>query len=169
MGRSVSEVAQREHEDEMQGSIERSAVLLIQVHSLCCALPLSAVIEHMRPLPVVRFSGQPPFILGISIIRGVPTPVVDLGFLVAGGELPSPARFVTVRTNGRPAALAVSAVHGLRSLDALQSDQLPTFLHQIEDAAVSALAIHDSKLLAVLNLTRVVPDDVWRALDRMYS
>lgn len=145
------------------------AVLLVQVQSLCCALPLSVVIEQMRPLPVVRLSEQPAFVLGVSIIRGIPTPVVNLGFLVDDGVLAPASRFVTVRTNGGPAALAVSAVHGLRSLPALQRDDLPTFLQQVEHTTITALATHDAKLLAVLDATRIVPAEVWQSMEGMHS
>jgi chemotaxis signal transduction protein len=50
----------------------------------------------MRPLPVERIAGMLSFVRGVSIIRGVPTPVVDLG-VVLGTPGEAVDRFVTLR------------------------------------------------------------------------
>jgi chemotaxis signal transduction protein len=56
----------------------QSRTLVVGVKGRLCAVPLSHVIEIMRPLPVEPISSVPSFVQGISIIRGIPTPVVDL-------------------------------------------------------------------------------------------
>ena len=64
---------------------ERS-LLLCQVGSLVCALPLEHISETMRPLSLQPFHGMPPFVDGLSIIRGAPVPVVDLARLLGNDE-----------------------------------------------------------------------------------
>jgi len=52
-------------------------LLLFRIGGRLCALRLESVLETMRPLPVEPMAGTPPFVLGISIVRGVAMPVVD--------------------------------------------------------------------------------------------
>lgn len=143
--------------------------VLVRTRTLVCALPAASVVETMRPLPTEPFAGQPQFVRGVSIIRGHPTPVVDVGRLVGGGETASVTRFVTVRTGDRIAALAVDAVLGLAPLDATRATELPSLLRHAGEDVVAALGTLDSSLLAVLDATRVVPDSVWRSLDKAAS
>jgi purine-binding chemotaxis protein CheW len=62
--------------------IERAArkrkALIIQLQGRICAVPLTHVIETMRPLPIQQLAGVPSFIKGVAIVRGIATPVVDL-------------------------------------------------------------------------------------------
>ena len=73
-----------------------SQTLVVRVCTRLCAVPLAHVVETMRPLPVERIAGMPSFVRGVSIIRGVPTPVVDLG-VVLGTPGEAAERFVTLR------------------------------------------------------------------------
>ena len=57
---------------------ERSPVLIVMAGARACAIPLDYVAETMRPLPIEPVAGTPGFVRGVSVIRGAPTPVVDL-------------------------------------------------------------------------------------------
>jgi chemotaxis signal transduction protein len=57
-------------------------VLLFTVGAQSCALPLSDVAEVMRAQPLASQGLQTPGVLGTSLIRGRPTPVVDAGQLL---------------------------------------------------------------------------------------
>jgi len=87
--------------------------LIVGLEGCFCAVPITHVIETMRPLPVEPISGVPSFVQGISIIRGIPTPVVDLGAIL-GTPGERPERFVTLRVGDRQVALSVNAVVGVR-------------------------------------------------------
>ena len=65
---------------------EVSPVLVVMVGSRACAFPLHHVAETMRPLPIKRVAGTPGFVCGVSVIRGTPTPVVDLKALLENCE-----------------------------------------------------------------------------------
>ncbi len=126
-----------------------------------CALPLEAVVETMRPLPVNELPGAPPFVRGVSVIRGSPVPVVDVGGLLGDLQGYAPTRFVVVRLGERRAALALEEVLGLRELPPLQLSELPPLLR---DAAVVVprIVALDAELLHVLSAARLVPDSVWQ-------
>ena len=138
--------------------------LLCRARTRVCALLLSDVVETMRPLPVTGVPSTLPFVLGLSVIRGAPVPVIDLGALL--GDLPSgeATRFVVLRLGERRVALAVEQVLGLRGLPARQFGDLPPLLKEAAEA-VSSVAALDGELALVLGSARLVPDSVWMAAE----
>jgi purine-binding chemotaxis protein CheW len=141
----------------------KSRTLVVGVQGRFCALPLTHVMEIMRPLPVEPIPAVPSFVAGISIIRGVPTPVVDLGVLLGmpGGVAD---RFVTLRLGDRQVALSVDSVLGVRELDALQIRELPLLLQGASKDVIEAMGTLDEQLLVVLRAGWELPDEVWQTL-----
>ena len=119
----------------------------------------------MRPLPIELLPGMPPFVVGLSIVRGTPIPVVDTGLLIATAATGlGAARFVTIKVGSRRAALAVDAVIGVRDLASASAHMLPPLLHDA-GAVVEAVGALDADLLLVLRSARIVPESVWSAVD----
>ena len=119
----------------------------------------------MRPLPIELLPGMPPFVVGLSIVRGTPIPVVDAGLLFATSATgPDAARFVTIKVGSRRAALVVDAVIGVRDFDSASAHDLPPLLHDAQEI-VEAIGALDADLLLVLRSARIVPESVWSALD----
>jgi purine-binding chemotaxis protein CheW len=135
---------------------------------MICALPLSDVVETMRPLPIEPLAGAPPFVLGVAIIRGVPTPVVDTGKFLGVPET-CPTRFVTAKVAGRITALAVDAVLGVRALPRASLSELPPLLRDVSAESVMALGVLDASLLLLLETSRMVPEPVWRMLEATHG
>jgi purine-binding chemotaxis protein CheW len=150
---------------------ENDRFLLCRIGSRIGALALKDVRETMRPLPIEALMGTPPFILGVAIIRGFPTPVVDAARLVGPPTLPSmpatppsAARFVSLKIGERTAALAVDAVLDVRSLPADMLSSIPPLMLGSDAQLVSVIGSLDAKLLLVLEAARLVPDSVWSAI-----
>jgi purine-binding chemotaxis protein CheW len=121
------------------------------------------VVETMRPLPVEPIAGVPSFVRGVSIIRGVPTPVVDLGEVL--GALGGVAeRLVTLRLGNRLVALSVDAVLGVRDLDLSTIQELPPLLRGAPQDVIDAIGTLDDEVLMVLRAGWELPDEVWQAL-----
>jgi len=127
-------------------------------------LPLEHVVETMRPLPVEIVGGAPEFVSGLSIIRGVPLPVVDTGSLLGAGKS-RPSRFVTVKAGNRLVVLAFDAVLGLRAIPPDSLQELPPLLGDARAELITAIGAIDAELLLVLQTTRVVPESIWAALE----
>jgi len=150
---------------ERAPSTSDAAVFLVcSLASRLCALPLGAVLETMRPLPLVPFSGAPDFVLGLAVIRGEAVPVVDAGRL-AGDRPVRAGRFVTLRAGGRTAALAVEGVMGLKTMGAASFAAFPPLLAGDDSGVVRAVAARDPGLLVVLDGVRLLPEDTWKQLD----
>jgi purine-binding chemotaxis protein CheW len=131
-------------------------VLLYRVADLHCAIPGARVLEVMRGQPIDRLSGLPPFIAGLSIIRGTPVPVVDAGSLLNAAPTAG-AYFVAVEVGDRPIALAVDQVVGLRRIARTGWVPLPPLLRNIAEDTVSAIRANDGDLLLLLDAARLVP------------
>lgn len=130
-------------------------VLLCRAGRMLCALPLAHVVETMRPLPVDAIGAAPTSVLGLALVRGEPTLVIDLARLLGAGES-SPRRFVSVRTGSRTVALAVDEVIGTRALSRDELRALPPLLREAELDSIAAIGRHDAELLAVLESGQIV-------------
>jgi purine-binding chemotaxis protein CheW len=143
---------------------QQALSLLCRVSTHLCALPLECVVETLRPLPVEFMGGAPEFVSGVSIVRGVPLPVVDTGSLLGGAGSPH-MRFVIVKAGKHLVALAVDEVLGLRAIPANSLHELPPLLGDARADLVATLGAIDAQLLLVLRTARVVPESFWAALD----
>jgi purine-binding chemotaxis protein CheW len=129
-----------------------------------CALPLAGVVETMRPLPCEPFPKAPPFVSGIAIVRGVPTPVVDMRALMGEPPATAPERYVTVEVNNRIVALAFDAVLGIHTLDAGHAIGLPPLLRNVAGETISDVAAKDTDLLLFFEAARIFPPGMIEAL-----
>jgi len=126
----------------------------------------------MRPLPVVPLPGSAAFVLGLTIVRGTPAPVVDarrlLGPTVASfsdDSSPPASRFIAIKLAQRTAVLAVDAVLGIRPLPAGMLASIPPLLRGAQAELVSVVGALDAELLLVLEAARLIPDSIWDAIN----
>ena len=130
-----------------------------------CAIPLATEMELMRPLGVEPLPGVPPFVSGMTVVRGGPAPVIDLGRLLEDAPRDAvPRRWVFSKIEGQPLVLAVESVDGVAELDRTRLEAAPTFGSRTDGGIVSAIALHDRRLLWVLQSTRLVPPEVWQTV-----
>lgn len=148
-----------------QSARESTVVLLCRVGEHLCALPIECVSETMRPLSVVPIAGVPPFVAGVSVIRGSPVPVIDAGRLVGTEEHRPLTRFVTIKVNERRVALAVDSVIGIQVLASDSLRGLGPLLQGTGAGAVGAIGTLDSQLLVVLQGARILPESVWKVVE----
>lgn len=145
---------------------EPDGALIVTIGTCSCAIPIQHVAETMRPLAIEPIAGMPAFIKGVSLIRGVPIPVVDLGALLQISDRSlTYGRFVTLKIGARRAAVAVDGVVGLRKLDLGQVGELPPLLRAAGAEIIDAIGTCDAQLLIVLRAMRIVPDEVWTTLE----
>ena len=122
-----------------------------------CGLPLAAVIEVFRPLPIQALGGAPAFVLGLTQARGEALPVVDLRRLLGDQPQQAAERFVSLQAGGRRLVLAVDQVLGLATAAPESLDPLPPLLAP-SHPAVTALAGLDPSVLLMLDGARLLPE-----------
>jgi purine-binding chemotaxis protein CheW len=146
--------------------MEGNRALLCRVAAHLCALPLAGIVEISRPLPIQPIAGVPAFVLGVSMLRGAPAPIVDARALLASEPGGEPKRFVTLRVEARRVGLAVDDVLGIRDLPVDAARELPPLLRSVSRELVSAIGELDAELLLVLDAARLLSEPWARALER---
>jgi len=145
-----------------------SHLLVCRVGAKLCGIPLAQVLETLRPLPAERLEGLPAAVVGLALIRGCATPVIDARLLLGADAITPPQRYVTLELNAAQrhvAALAVDEVVGVRQVTDARLGDLPALLRD-ERELLSALGTLDQELLLVLAHTRLLPDAVWERLEQ---
>ncbi len=139
-------------------------VLLVRTAELACAIPLGAIVETMRALPCQKLPNVPSYVLGASVIRGRPTPVVNLSILL-GQTAPSTCRrYVLLGGVTMPIALAVDDVVGIRSLGSASIADVPRLLRDVGEHHVASLGTLDAELIPVLSEAMILPPEVLSAV-----
>lgn len=144
-------------------SVTSTSHLLCRSKGYACALPLTHVRETMRALPLQAVPDMPPFVLGVSVIRGQVVPVLDLAALL-GAAGAAATRYVTLDLGQRQVALAVEEVVGVRSLPTSAMADVAPLLHASEAGMVAALGTLDAQLLVVLQASQLLAPALWSAL-----
>jgi purine-binding chemotaxis protein CheW len=154
--------------DDTSGEVRAgkgSPVLLCRVGPLVCGLPARLVSETLRPLPLEPLNGMPPFVDGLSIIRGAPVPVVDLARLLGKESGARRSRLVVMKMNERRIALAVDLVIGMGSVPS-SAAALPSLLGQASAELVAAIGSLDTRLLVILETGLILTASAWEAFDQ---
>jgi len=138
---------------------EDVSLLLVRAHSLSCAFPVETVSEITRVLPLRALAGGPAYLRGASLIRGRPTPIIDLALLLGGDALSRPTRYVVLRGSS-PVALAVDAVTGVRVEPRAALGALPRLLTFAGGEHVRSLLSLDGDLVPVIASAFVLPSEV---------
>jgi purine-binding chemotaxis protein CheW len=107
---------------------------------------------------------MPPFVRGLSVIRGATVPVVDVGALLGLPTEGQATRFVILRTAEHRVALAVEEIVGVRALSSVSLETVPPLLHRTKSRVVALVGRLDASLLIVLQDSRIVPDWAWKSL-----
>ncbi|GIF14064.1 chemotaxis protein CheW [Actinoplanes teichomyceticus] len=136
--------------------------LVFRAGPLFCAISLDEVVETMRPLPTRPLAGTPPYVAGLTILRGEPSPVIDVARLLTG-TTSDIDRYVAVRGGPGPVACATGPVLGVRTVHATAPDGPSTLFTGASRALVAAVGTVGTEPLLVLRSIRSVPDEVWEA------
>lgn len=132
-------------------------MMLCRVGTTICALDLEHVVEILRPLPLRPMAAMPQFVIGVSILRGAPVPIVDARLLLGAATDAPPRRVVSLSVDGRAVGLAVDEVVGVGT--PAPGLELPPLLRDARADFVATLGRLDSELLVVLRAARLVPAD----------
>lgn len=149
---------------------ELQTMLLFEVGGRVCALPVTNVDETLRPLPLETLPIQPAALLGISVVRGAPVPVIDLSAIFdipaakARRTEPAHTRWIIVASDRGHFALAVEAVRGVEALGANVLHTAPLLGEPNHEDPLEACAVGGTALFFLLSAARLVPENVWNEI-----
>jgi purine-binding chemotaxis protein CheW len=127
------------------------------------ALPALGLIETLRPASIERLPDTPPFVLGASEIRGIPTLVLSVAELLGTGWPPA-RHFVTLDVSGRAFTLAVDELGGTGELSCQTLAILPALVSATRGEVAAAIRNGDPQLYDILEEARLIPRQLWRGL-----
>ncbi|MBO3738987.1 chemotaxis protein CheW [Actinoplanes flavus] len=144
-----------QHGDASAPALEGGVLALVfRAGPLLCALPLNEVVETMRPLATRPLAGTAPHVLGLTVLRGEPAPVIDVTRLLTGAD-GRIDRYVAVRAGRGPVACATGPVLGVREIR-VSPPEGPSPL-------IAGVGTVGADPLLLLRGFRAVPDAVWEA------
>jgi purine-binding chemotaxis protein CheW len=143
-------------------------VLLFRMGEMLCAIPLGSVSEVMRPLPYESFSDLPAFIAGVSLIRGLALPVVNLNKILGYEEINSQLnRFVVIKYDDTHLACLVDEVIGVDKIDTGLVKESPPLLSKAHPELIAGIGILDEKFLLVLKTLIQLPKEFIERLSKL--
>jgi purine-binding chemotaxis protein CheW len=139
--------------------------LLCRQDAILMAVPIAHVRETMRPLPIEPVPGMPNFVLGVSVVRGAPVPVVDSAILLGLASGRCAGRWVVLRAGARRVVLSVEAIEGIRDLTPEMMGPLPPLLRDAGAEVIAQLGTLDADLLVLLRAGRLLSESDWSTVE----
>ena len=140
-------------------------LLIVNAAGRLCGVPIGSVLEILRPVAIQELAGLPAYLCGLAVIRGQPTAVVDVSTVLTGLSDGRIGRYLSMRSEGRPFALRVEAVLGIREVDRRAFRDLPELIEPARDLVAGVLAL-GTELLTVLRSSPGFSTQVWAGIDR---
>jgi purine-binding chemotaxis protein CheW len=145
-----------------------SSCLVARSGPFLCAFPIASVVEVLPCVPWHALTGMPPAVLGVSGVRGMTLPVLDLARVLGGEAAVHCGRFVHLRTAGSPLLAAVEEVRGVRALAETgaspPSETRPAWLRESAEGAVRTIQRLDGEMLLVLEPGKLLAARAWSGL-----
>ncbi|OOY07190.1 chemotaxis protein CheW [Thioclava sp. F36-7] len=107
----------------------------------------------------------PAFVRGVINLRGTVLPVVDLSIRLGMEPVAGDARnvIIVVQVGGQTAGLLVDAVSDILALPRSEMQSSPDLNADISQRYISALTIVEGRMIRILDLTSVLPQEAIEA------
>ncbi|MBI2601726.1 MAG: chemotaxis protein CheW [Deltaproteobacteria bacterium] len=146
------------------GTGAETLVLCVQSENNICAIPVRDISEIMRPMPREVLPDSPHFVIGMSVIRGRPVPVVDFSSLIGLKRSSQFGKYVVLNLESRKVALAVENVLGIKNLSLEFMEKLPPLLQNVHPDIISAIGTLDEDFLILIQTPKLVSIDAWEKI-----
>jgi purine-binding chemotaxis protein CheW len=120
---------------------------------------IRSVDSIIRLQPVTQVPHAPSFVEGVTNLRGIVLPVVDLRrrFSLPAREATKDARIVVAEVDGATVGMVVDAVTEVRKVPEEDIEPPSPFVTTVDSAFISGIAkVDDGRLIIVLDVERVL-------------
>ncbi|HLV21306.1 MAG TPA: chemotaxis protein CheW [Polyangiaceae bacterium] len=127
------------------------------VGNVAYAVPISAVKEIVKPLPLTDLPHAPPAVIGVADHRGEVVPVVDLRkrFDVPGVADARATKWILVDSGGRTVGLVVDEVTDVFGTGGAELRPPPVMGGGEDQRGLAGVTNYDGRLVFVLDLQKV--------------
>jgi purine-binding chemotaxis protein CheW len=122
-------------------------------------LSISVVDSIIRLQPITAVPGAPPFVEGVTNLRGTVLPVVDLHkrFDLLMQEATGEARIIVAELNGDKVGMIVEAVLAVRPVPAEVIEPPSPLVATVDSSFITGIAkVEDERLIILLDIERVL-------------
>lgn len=122
------------------------------------AVSVSQVGSIERVLPITRVPGTPPFVKGVTNLRGVITPVIDLKtrFRNETTEFTDSSRIIIVYLDDLTVGIIVDEANDVLDIPERAIEPKPEVINSVDVDYISGVAKIDKRLLILLDLDKVL-------------
>lgn len=144
---------------EIQDKLQDLKTLIFKVGQEEYGVNISQVVSIERMQDITTYPNRPPHVLGVTTVRNVVTPVVDLSGALTGQTLqPTDAtRIVIVQTSNQAIGLVVDAATDVLDLPS-DTIQHPNLLETKMDSFLIGISKLDHRLVILLDIKRLLED-----------
>lgn len=114
---------------------------------------------------------MPDYVRGVLHLRGENIPVIDLGLRLqqAAVEKSPEAKIVVLSTSDGDLGLIVESIGEIIDLAATDVSTIPKIADSKGKHLISSIALHDDRLIPILDIATILSDEVLKEIDRHSS
>jgi len=120
---------------------------------------INQVVSIERMQEITPYPNRPLHVLGVTTIRNIVTPVVDLRSALTGKavELTETARMIIVHADGKEIGLVVDAATDVMDIDQ-DTIQQPRLMETETISYLKGISYHNERLIILLDIERLLED-----------
>ncbi|MET3288012.1 chemotaxis protein CheW [Brevibacillus fluminis] len=117
-------------------------------------LPIEAIKEIIKPLPVTRFPRSPQYVEGIIDLRNKILPIINLRKLFGLESIPltEESRFIDIHMEGMQVGIVVDAVSEVVRIPVSQVEAAPALIAGVDGKYLYGVARLQDRLILLLDL-----------------
>lgn len=142
---------------EADNSLDRK-VIVFRLDGEEFAVSVGQVGSIERIMPITRVPGTPPFIKGVTNLRGVVTPVIDLKsrFRNQTTKFTDSSRIIIIYLDELTVGIIVDEANDVIDIPEQTIEPQPEVINSVEADYISGVAKIDKRLLILLDLEKVL-------------
>lgn len=154
-------------EDKILKTNEKCKYLTFWANGNIYAISSFDVLQLIEPPFITPIPEMPDYIRGILHLRNENIPVIDLGLRLqeAAVEKSEAAKIVVLSTQDGDLGLIVESIGEIIDLTSADISTIPKIADSTGKHIISSVALHDGKLIPVLDIVTILSDDALKNID----
>lgn len=154
-------------EDKILKTNEKCKYLTFWANGNIYAISSFDVLQLIEPPFITPIPEMPDYIRGILHLRNENIPVIDLGLRLqeSAVEKSETAKIIVLSTQDGDLGLIVESIGEIIDLTSADISTIPKIADSTGKHIISSVALHDGKLIPVLDIVTILSDDALKNID----